>query len=139
MPVIIYHRYSGEPPKVEMAKDEITLSDGSTRPNTPETLAAYHEERLRFIEAQKQRQDKLNALHTGKRCPFQYDKNEGWARECMRNCVFASVDGCVFAGRPATVDTKGIGSCPFMAGKKCSDGCALYNGGCTMATMIKGE
>ena len=134
---VIIHRY-GPAPKVETVSDEILLSDGSTRPNSPEARAAYQAERRRYLEAQKQRQAALNALNTGRECPIQYEIDNGHARECKKSCVFHQGNGCAFAGQAATVDTKG-GSCPFMFGKPCKAGCAWYNGGCTVTTMSKGE
>ena len=134
---VIIHRY-GPAPKVEMVSDEITLSDGTTRANTPEARAAYQAERQRFTEALKQRQAALNALNTGRECPLQYEPEQGHGRECKRNCVFHQGNGCAFAVQAATVDTKG-GSCPFQYGKPCKAGCAWYNGGCTVTTMSKGE
>ena len=53
----IFIRYGGEPPKVETASYEITLSDGTTRPNTAAARAAYQAERRRFIEAQQRQLD----------------------------------------------------------------------------------
>ena len=128
--MIIIHRY-GSTPKVETVSDEITLSDGSTRPNTPEARAAYQAERQRFVEAEKRRLERLNALNTGRTCPIQFELEQGHARECKKSCAFYQGNGCVFAGQAATVDTKGSG-CPFMYGKPCYDGCAWYDGGCTM-------
>lgn len=135
---IFVRRYGGEPPKIETASDEITLSDGSTRPNTPEARAAYQAERRRFIEAQQRQMDKLNSQRTGRGCPIQYEIDQGHPRECNTSCVFYRGGGCVFAGQAATVDTRG-NSCPFLYGKPCYDGCAMYNNGCTMMTMSKGE
>lgn len=134
----IFIRYGGEPPKVETASDEITLSDGTTRPNTPEARAAYQAERQRFIEAERRRCAKLNSQHTGKGCPIQFEIDQGHPRECKTSCAFYRGGGCVFAGQAATVDTKG-GSCPFLYGKPCYDGCAWYRGGCTMMIAKENE
>jgi len=134
----IFIRYGGEPPKVETASDEITLSDGTTRPNTAAARAAYQAERRRFIEAQQRQLDKLNAQRTGRGCPIQYEIDQGHPRECKTNCAFYRGGGCMFAGQAATVDTKG-GSCPFMYGKPCNGSCMMYDGGCTLLTNCKGE
>lgn len=134
--MIVYHRY--DVPKVETVSDEITLSDGTTRPNTAAARAAYQAERRRFIEAQQRQLDKLNAQRTGRGCPIQYEIDQGHPRECKTNCAFYRGDGCVFAGPAATVDTKGRG-CPFKYGKPCNDGCMMYDGGCTLLTNCKGE
>ena len=131
-------RYGGEPPKVETASDEITLSDGSTRPNTPEARAAYQAERRRFLEAQQRQMAMKNAQHTGRGCPIQFEIDQGHPRECNTNCAFYRGGGCVFAGQAATVDTRG-NSCPFLYGRPCYDGCMMYDGGCTMMIAKENE
>lgn len=123
--------YGSKPPKVETLSDEITLSDGSTRPNTPEARAAYQAERRRFLAVQQRQLDALRSQNTRRGCPIQYEIDQGHPRECKKNCAFYRGDGCALAGQAATIDTKGD-SCPFMYGKPCNDGCAWYDGGCTM-------
>ena len=112
-----------------MESDMITLSDGSTIPNTPEALAAHRRAEEAGRRSMRAAAAKRLALNTGRRCPLQFDENAGRARECKADCVFYADDSCVFSAQEATDDTAGR-MCPFM--RRCVKDCAWYNDGCTI-------
>ena len=120
-----------------LVSDTMTLSDGSTWPNTSEAAEAHDKARKEGIQKRIQDQKQhYDAAHTGKMCPIHPDTYGNPNQECKRNCALYVGDSCALAARPAAVDTNGK-YCPWL--RRCSPSCALYNHGCTLTNAAAAQ
>ena len=108
--------------------DKIQMSDGAIIDNTPESIAAYHEARRRFIREACTREQKQN---TRKFCPLHHDAYTNPNTPCRTDCALYNGVSCALAGVAAAVDTAGK-ACTFR--RVCAPNCALYDAGCTLLT-----
>lgn len=117
-----------------LASDTMTLSDGSTWPNTSEAAAAHDKARKEAIQKRIQdEKQRYDAVYTDKMCPIHPDAYGNPSKECKRDCALYVGDSCALAARPAAVDTNGK-PCPFR--RRCDPSCALYKGaGCSLTNL----
>lgn len=116
------------PGKTESNK--ITMSDGATIDNNPESISKYNAMRKQTAEAaRKQYNQQQQAMETGKCCPFHPDAHINQNVPCKKDCALWVGDSCAIAARKALIDTKGR-PCPFR--RRCDPSCALYANGCSL-------
>lgn len=120
--------YGGEVKIVEVS-NTITI-DGVEIENTPEAIHAFHENRKRNLEAirkaENEREEKAR-LEKVVYCPL--DRFSNSPPICRKDCSLYRGDKCAFSRNKPAPDTLGK-KCPLF--RKCSEQCALYNGGCTI-------
>lgn len=120
--------YGGEVKIVEVS-NTITI-DGVEMDNNPETIHAFHENRKRNLEAirkaENEREEKAR-LEKVVFCPL--DRFSNSPPMCRKDCSLYRGDKCAFSRNEPAPDTLGK-KCPLF--RKCSEQCALYNGGCTI-------
>ena len=101
---------------------QITTTHGTMYADELQNLNKHLQEQPAPVPEKPKTIDKL--------CPLKAFKG-GMNVKCDVNCTFYNGTGCRFGGAdPERItDTKNK-NCPFVG--KCSDGCALYQSGCTI-------
>lgn len=115
--------------KIVEASNTIVI-DGVEMDNNPEVIHAFHEQRKKKQEetrkAEIEREEKAR-LEKVVYCPL--GRFAGSPPACRKDCSLFRGDKCAFSRHEPAPGTLGK-KCPLM--RKCSEQCALYNGGCTM-------
>ena len=120
--------YGGEVKIVEVS-NTITI-DGCEIENTQEAIEAFNRQRKQDMEKwhkeEREREEKAR-LEKMVYCPL--DRFAGWPPACRKDCSLYRGNKCAFSRNEPAPDTLGK-KCPLF--RKCSEQCALYNGGCTI-------